>query len=190
MRLPNQPFFKTRSQRGFTLIEMLVTVAVLVILAGSGMAAFINFNDKQKVMTAARDLQAFMRTAQGKAQVRETPSSCAPGTNFPLQAYRVSAPLGAGQTVSMHANCGQFPNPSRNTLRDTMKMPAGVSVRMTPPEDTPLNMRFFVLFGGVRFVSTNPNTAKTIVVSGWNNTYTFVVSPGGEISEGCWEGTC
>ena len=52
---------------GFTLIELLVTSAIIMILAGSGLAAYNNFNDKQTLDAAAAELKNNLRMARSWA---------------------------------------------------------------------------------------------------------------------------
>ena len=54
---------------GFTLIELLVTSAIIMILAGSGLAAYNNFNDKQTLNAAAAELKNNLRMARSWAMV-------------------------------------------------------------------------------------------------------------------------
>ena len=54
---------------GFTLIELLVTSAIIMILAGSGLAAYNNFNDKQTLDAATAELKNNLRMARSWAMV-------------------------------------------------------------------------------------------------------------------------
>jgi prepilin-type N-terminal cleavage/methylation domain-containing protein len=184
MKLPALLPSPTSSNRGFTLIELLVAITVMTILMGAGIAGFINFNDRQKVLTTARELQTFMRSAQRKAQVRETPAACVTG-GHPFRGYQVWSDA---TTIRMRARCGSIGSPSWYGATRTMAIPSGVTVENT--SSNIVNMRFLELYGGVRFISAPLGVdAQTIRVIGSSNTYRFQVSKSGEISEGCWEGS-
>lgn len=51
-------------QHGFTLIELLVAIGILLLLIGLGLASFISFNDRQKLIQA----QELVREAVAEAQ--------------------------------------------------------------------------------------------------------------------------
>ena len=65
---------------GFTLIELLVTSAIIMILAGSGLAAYNNFNDKQTLNAAAAELKNNLRMARSWAMVVKK-VACTAGTS-------------------------------------------------------------------------------------------------------------
>ena len=52
---------------GFTLIEMMVTIAILSVLAGIGGYSFLNGLPERRVIAASRDLYAGIREAQSEA---------------------------------------------------------------------------------------------------------------------------
>lgn len=56
--------------RGFTLIEMMVTVAILAILVSIAAPSFNNFFDKYRVKRAAETLSAFLVNAKSEALKR------------------------------------------------------------------------------------------------------------------------
>lgn len=151
---------------GFTLIELLIAIGIILLVTGGGMAAYIRFNDRQTVLSAARDVQAFIRAAQIKARVKETPANCA------LTAFEVEGQLGAGATFNMFANCG--PTFTRATPAiDTYTLPASVSLAANE------RMRFFSLYGDTAFV----NADGTVRLSGSGVCYEFRVEPGGVMTE-------
>lgn len=62
---------------GFTLIEILVSVAIIFLLTGLTLAGYGAFNKKQTVETAAYQLASDLRLAQQKAISGEKPVGCA-----------------------------------------------------------------------------------------------------------------
>ncbi len=75
--------------QGFTLIELMVVITIMLLVTGSAIAGYIRFSDRREVQESARQVQQLFVLAQQKASVREVPQSCLTN-NFPLRAYRVS----------------------------------------------------------------------------------------------------
>ncbi len=145
---------------GFTLIELLVAVTVMMLVVGSGIAAFITFNDKQTLRGAAKELQTYLRGAQIKAHSGDKPPGC-----DKLLSYAVRGNAGSNQITSL-AVCE-----NDDYLDATYALPLSITL------DQALDMEFQVLYGGVK-------NAGTITVSNANQSYAFVVNSGGEMSEG------
>ena len=66
--------------RGFTLIELMVTLTVLAIMLGIGVPSFKNFIAGQKVKTATYDLMASLLLARSEAVKRNTNVALTPGS--------------------------------------------------------------------------------------------------------------
>ena len=88
----------TRSP-GFTLIELIVSVAILAIIVSVGIAGFISFQDDQQVLSATKELQQLFVNAQVKARVKETPSTCGTGT---LNGYKITR---TNEVFTLTADC-------------------------------------------------------------------------------------
>ena len=161
---------KHHSSAGFTLIEMIVAVAIIIIVTGFAIASFISFNDKQQVQTAAREAQLVFRKTQSKARVKENPTGC---TN--LEMYRVEKNGGALITTAMCVNGGT----SQTVEVDRWTIPDGVT--LNPGAFT---ITYKTLHGGAGL----PADADTydVTLAGYNNTYTFEITKGGEISTGAF----
>lgn len=71
---------------GFTLIEILVSSAIIVLLAGGGLAAYLDFNNRQILDTTASELKNNLRQARGWATTGRKMGSC----TGDLIGYRVS----------------------------------------------------------------------------------------------------
>jgi prepilin-type N-terminal cleavage/methylation domain-containing protein len=60
----------------FTLIEMMVAVAVMGILTAVGVVSYRQFNEKQKVVVAGKEVIALLRDSQKKAKSGDRPVEC------------------------------------------------------------------------------------------------------------------
>jgi prepilin-type N-terminal cleavage/methylation domain-containing protein len=149
---------------GFTLIEVLITVTIMLLLVGGGIAAFVTFNERQVVINAARELQGGVRAAQQRAQ-----SATKPDSNCDkLESYAIRAPQSPPVVVDIVAECD-----TGDTILSSFTL--GSSIALTEP----LDMSFLVLRGGV--VNPSEVTLRSITT---NHSYTFEVTTGGEITEG------
>jgi prepilin-type N-terminal cleavage/methylation domain-containing protein len=54
-------------KNGFTFIELIIATAILLSLVGFGTASYVNFNERQVLEQAARDLKNNLRVAQQNA---------------------------------------------------------------------------------------------------------------------------
>jgi type II secretory pathway pseudopilin PulG len=148
---------------GFTMIETIIAVAILMILTGFGVAGFIRFNDRQQVLAATKQVQLVLRTAQANARSRVTPTGC-----VQLQSVLVET---SGNDLITKAECE-----SGDYTMGTWSLPSAMS--MTP---NPMSVSFRTLHGGVISPSGIP---LVITVQSTNFDYQFEVSGGGDISMG------
>ena len=70
----NKKFHK--KLRAFTLIEMMVAVTVMGIITVVGVASYRQFNERQKVVTAGKEVITLLRDTQKKAKSGERPTEC------------------------------------------------------------------------------------------------------------------
>lgn len=155
---------------GFTLIELLVVIAISLVMLGGALAAFLNFTERQKVVTAVEELKAHFATAQAKA------SSGDLGGCTQLRGYRVQTYLNGSITeVSTRAACA-------TGTADTASVGAlGSGVTVSPN----LDITFLVLNSGAEL----PDSAASleITVASGLNEYSFLLYREGRVSEGAWE---
>src|SRR5260221_7288202 len=86
-------FLHHESQRGFTLIELMVVFSVMVILSSVGIASFVSYSHSQQVDTNMKELKTSLFTARSRALSQLRDSSCfAPGftgVGYELKGYQV-----------------------------------------------------------------------------------------------------
>ncbi len=118
------------SQRGFTIIEVMITLAVIGVLLGLGAPGFIEWLQNQQIRAAAEATLNGLQVARGEAVRRNTPvrfqlvsdltSSCV------LASDSVSAPVSVSWVVSLAdpsgacdavTDSGQSPSPAGRILQ-------------------------------------------------------------------------
>lgn len=153
---------KFTNRGGFTLLELLISVTIMMLLVGLGVASFITFNERQQLTGAAKELQEFFRSAQTRARTGDVPVGCGTFSGYNVQ-MAIDNP-----SVQMYAVCS-----TGNILRSEKTLTG--SARPT----VGINMTFINLKGGV----TNASSIVMRLPSG-SLTYSFKVTEGGEITQG------
>lgn len=152
------------SQLGFTLIELLVTITIMMLMLGGGLVAYVNFNEKQTVVSSVKTVQTALRSAQIKAKNGEKPPGCGI-----LDAYQIY--IGANTNeILIRPICDGTVQPTYDSVFFT----DGVAASST------VDMRFKILTSGV-------DGAGEITLARNDYVYTFSVTQTGEISQGDWE---
>src|SRR4030042_4247797 len=82
---------KISEKPGFTLIEILVAVTIILLLTSIGVASYNRFNDKRKVEKITKELETNLRYIQGKATSNEKDCTAAvcdcSGANYVLTGW-------------------------------------------------------------------------------------------------------
>lgn len=98
--------------KGFTIIELMVVITIIIILSGMSFAAYFTFSQKQAALNDARNMETVLRRVQSLAKNRVYPVGCASG----LTGYRVFTNCGvygeSCQTVSAGAVCAGVEMPT------------------------------------------------------------------------------
>lgn len=163
---------------GFTLIEMLVVITILLIVMGGAIAGFMLFRDRQDARETAKKVQLLFVTAQQKASVRESPPGCTPP---PLQGYQVSY-NSTSKTFSLVALCAVSPDDDPTTIPSTftevliqdkdIAVPSSVSVTSGLAK-----FNFYTLERG-----TNTGSTRQYTFTIGSTSYRFSVTPSGSVS--------
>jgi prepilin-type N-terminal cleavage/methylation domain-containing protein len=171
-----------KSSRGFTLVEMLITISIMLIITGGGIAAFIGFNERQNVQVAVKELQTMLRSAQVKAKVGEDAEYCRSTYGESLRGYRVYIADGTG-TAILYTTCSdnKFSLPVDRTYVERSRIYFDSTVTAGMQGGGDLDVEFLALLGGV-------DGSGTIEIAGsGSNVYNFVISSSGEIREGAFQ---
>lgn len=83
-----------RHSRGFTLIELMVTVAIAIIIATVGIPSFRSLMEGQRIKTASFDIVAMLTLARSEAIKRNTNVTATPAGNNWGQGWVVTTQLG------------------------------------------------------------------------------------------------
>lgn len=171
---------------GFSLIELLVVTAIMLVVVGGSIAGFVTFRDRQQVTTGSKEIQQLLRSAQAKARVRETPTSCSFDGNR-LQGYRVV--FNSSTYVTLHPLCGAdaaIANPTTLTQLDSISSVTLVGATMVTSLSS---IDFYTLHRGVKIhigggIYTNSQQVK---FTGNTYSYCFDVEDNGSIGDvvGC-----
>lgn len=89
--------------RGYTLIELLVTITIVVLLSGTSIAAYLSYNENRLLDTDARNLNSLLNKVRSKARFLEYPSGCTGLVNFTLSTDLDSE--GERKILKYVANC-------------------------------------------------------------------------------------
>jgi prepilin-type N-terminal cleavage/methylation domain-containing protein len=75
-----------QSEKGFTLIEVIVVFSVIAILSSIGISASVNYSRAQSLEAATQDLKTILNQAKSYAQSQYKPQEC---VNQVLERYRI-----------------------------------------------------------------------------------------------------
>lgn len=150
--------------KGFTLIEVIISVTISLLLMGAIIANYNSYNDNQSLKQAALTLKNSLRFAQGKALSGEKPQlGCTTLVGWDITF--------AASSYVLRANCtpeGETGDVTTTTLPGTISLTAPL-----PPTIT-----FNVLNKGTSLAAT-----QTIKLTGRSKKYVIEVTPSGDIND-------
>lgn len=168
---------KFKKPAGFTIIELLVVISIVLLTIGAGISGFINFNDRQQVQTTVKDVQELMRSAQIKARSGEGANDC--GVTNKLKGYQVTSDISA---VILNRICV---NPSTNVVTSTTERSRVTLNKVTVTRSPSNTITFLALKGGVDLGGGVP-ILVTVTGQYSSASYQFQVLTTGEITEGAF----
>ncbi|MBV6423727.1 MAG: hypothetical protein NAOJABEB_01534 [Steroidobacteraceae bacterium] len=141
---------------GFTLMELMITLAVAAVILSIGAPSFTEFRRNNRLTGVGNELLGAMQTARTEAIKRQVPVAVCPSNN----------PGDAGATCSAGAFTGWivFVDPDNNCVRDAGNPTVEPVLRVGATIDPALNVRsngVCASFGGNGFLQPIPTAATT-----------------------------
>lgn len=98
---------RSDNRRGFTLIELIIVVGIIILLAGTSIAAYFRFSQRQAALNDARNFSTKLREVQAMAKNLVYPANCSGLVGYRLVADDSGYTCETCQTVSAYAICSQ-----------------------------------------------------------------------------------
>lgn len=150
--------------KGFTLIELIVVIAVTAVLSIVGIAAFVTYSQTQALTTSVQDVASVLNVAKSRAQSQVKPQvgPCASGI---LDGYKVT--VTSNTTYELSAVCG-----GNDFQIAEQKKTLGKNVTFS----SPVGSAFFF-----RVLSGSVEGAPEVAVSAYGKTKAITVNSSGKI---------
>jgi prepilin-type N-terminal cleavage/methylation domain-containing protein len=156
---------KLTFQAGYTLIELIVVIALIGLMTGASIAGFNTLNQKQIVTTGGKELASVLRTAQNRAVSGIKPTGV---TCTTLLGYRVTGTAN-GSAYSLDVVCNNGGAPVVTTIK-TYNLPVNITFSAS------IAPTFGVLTAGV-------SGSGDMVIRSSVHTYTIRVNATGDITD-------
>lgn len=78
---------RKQNEKGFTLVELLITIAIVVIIGAIGFINFANYRQRNNVKLTAQEIIALLRDAQNRAIAQDSGTSWGVQFNNPSSTY-------------------------------------------------------------------------------------------------------
>lgn len=147
---------------GFTMIELLVVIGIMILIFGGGISAYIRLDRRQSLVNVCKEIEQIARSAQKKARVGDRPEGC-----DRLTAYRVSRTATGPDVIGLQAICD-----NGSTTIQEYDVPSVFTVESIG------TMNFRVLHGGL----LEEESLVQVTSSGPNYRCQFTVESGGSIT--------
>jgi prepilin-type N-terminal cleavage/methylation domain-containing protein len=161
--------------RGYTLIELIVSVTIVVLLSGLGIASFTKYRDRRVVALAAQETATILRKVQAKASAIDVPPGCGS-----IIDYTVSL----GSNISVMVNCvvgGPFTSATYGELgKLNYSLPSGIVLSTMPVSVTS------IVFDS----RVGTSTPVQIRLCGNNIRYTIEINSFGVVGLPIYAGSC
>jgi len=132
-------------KKGFVLIELIIAAAIVVTIAGSGLANYNQFNQREKLKAAALTVKTYLRKAQANALAGvKDEAACLLDPLDPLSPKQPldgwcldmwHSPAGAGRGGYLYGHCGGLPAANPNAVDFSVEgytLPEGVTISFDP----------------------------------------------------------
>jgi len=168
-------------KKSFTLIEIIVVVAVISLLVGGGVIDFVKFNERETVKNAAKKLISYLRLAQTKAMTGEkSEKDC--GVNQSLDGWCVDL-----YRKKIYGHCGGIDSTVNFKLQN-VDLPEGVTLTFHSSDGSSCPNCAILRF--LPAPRSGVDKSSIICLSGFGKTYKIIVPPGGEIEDVGFVSSC
>jgi len=163
-----------RTERAYTLIEILIVLTVIGILFGAGFVGYRDFSRRQALAGVVKQLQGDLRLAQQMALSGEKPNTLGCVSNS-LDGIRFEVTTSPPYIYRLKAACGSIVN---YPLIKEFSFPSNISLDLTGFSPNPV--LFKVLGQGTNIPSVG-NAVITLTQAETGNKATVTITPGGSI---------
>lgn len=155
---------------GFTLIELMVTITILVVLSGVSISAYLNFNKLQSVDTDVRDFVSEVNRVRSLASSQTYPPGCVSLKGYNLRSIDVDGVL-SGVVVTAMCDPVDIVQPTENVLKSSY-FASSISTDSLPFDITFTPGNGYTSTGSdviinLRYIN-DPTTQKSITVSAYS----------------------
>jgi type II secretory pathway pseudopilin PulG len=145
---------RKRIDNGFTLMELILVVAIIILLSGISLAAYFTFGERQGAQNDARNLTTMLRRVQGMATNLVYPAGCSELVGYRLYTNCSGYTEADGcKTVNVSAVCGvggEISSIANNTVFTDAYFSGGVDVFFTAGTgEVPSPISFASLIGNM-----------------------------------------
>jgi prepilin-type N-terminal cleavage/methylation domain-containing protein len=147
------------TQKGFTLLELIVVFSIIAILSTIGLASFVSYSKSQTLQSGLNDVTSVLNTAKSKASAQIIPDLCSGSlVGYGVSIFKSANGSHPANSYTLEATCSG----SGVTQISSTNLPSGVSFNAAT--NTP-NIFFSVLTGAV--ITGAPGNGN-IVLSGFS----------------------
>lgn len=162
------------AKHGFTIIELLVVLSIMMILSGIGFAGFYTYSRSQAVEQTAQDIKLQIEKAKFSALSQVKPESCSDSTTLTGYRFRIS-----GNTYIVAAYCsGVEQDIEVNNLPSNLIFSSGGGCTVTFGTQT----NDVVVNSSLSCGSPTSGNVAKIVLTGFTFSKTINVDSGGNVS--------
>lgn len=165
-------FFRLNSEKGYTLIEILVTLTIIGLLFGVGYINFRDFSRRETIAGAGKLLQGDLRLAQQMALSGQKPQDVSCNSPNLLNGYDFSVVSPSEYTIKADCSGGVV-----STLAKDVNLPSDITFSPIP---SPNPVVFKVLGHGTN-IPSGSTVSVTLIQSQTSNTFVVNVGSGGDI---------
>ncbi len=153
-------------KKGYTLIELVIVIAIMAILFTIGYGNFQDYSRQQALISAVRTVQTDLRTTQESAIAGNKPAAC----NTFLNGYRFR--VISGSTYAIEASC----TPNNNISVKQVTMPNGMTIGTPNP-----NPIFFKSLAHGTNIGTGGTASIVITQTLTGRTRTITIGANGNV---------